>query len=225
MPIPKDFPSPIRMSAKERALSQIQRWIIDGTLQPGEKLVDAELAESLAVSRTPIREALQLLEVQGLVAMYPGKETKVSDIEKADILKMYPTLAALHALAAEIAAQHILPEQIEALKSLNAQFDEAIGQGQPYQAMEWDEQFHNLIVELADNPYITSFSSTMQVHIRRFKYVFLKQPVSATLASVEEHAAIIEALEQHDANRASAMMKQNLIRPMNELYAFLEQSL
>ncbi|MDY7046863.1 GntR family transcriptional regulator, partial [Virgibacillus sp. M23] len=65
MPVPKNFSSPVRMTAKERALSQIQRWIIDGTLQPGEKLIDAELAESLAVSRTPISEAFQLLEVQG----------------------------------------------------------------------------------------------------------------------------------------------------------------
>jgi DNA-binding GntR family transcriptional regulator len=74
MPVPKHFSSPMRITAKERALSQIQKWIIDGTLQPGEKLLDAELAESLAVSRTPVREALQLLEVQGLVEMHPGRE-------------------------------------------------------------------------------------------------------------------------------------------------------
>lgn len=82
MPVPHNFSSPVRMSAKERALSQIQRWIIEGTLEPGEKLIDAELAESLGVSRTPIREALQLLEVQGLVSMHPGKETRVMIIEK-----------------------------------------------------------------------------------------------------------------------------------------------
>lgn len=221
MPIPTNFTSPIRMSAKERAFSQIQRWIIDGTLQPGEKLIDADLAESLAVSRTPIREALQLLEVQGLVSMHPGKETKVTNIEKDDILKMYPTLAALHALAAEMSARVIQPQQIEALKELNAQFSQAIEAGQPYQAMELDEQFHNLIVDASDNAYIASFSASLQIHIRRFKYVFLKQKLTSTLASVQEHAAIIEALEQGDGETASAMMKQNLIRPMNELHALI----
>ncbi|WP_041580463.1 GntR family transcriptional regulator [Bacillus sp. 1NLA3E] len=222
MPVPHNFSSPVRMSAKERALSQIQRWIIEGTLEPGEKLIDAELAESLGVSRTPIREALQLLEVQGLVSMHPGKETRVMIIEKKDILKMYPTLAALYALAAEYSAQVILPEQIETLKQQNMLFAKAIESGQPYQAMEIDEQFHNLIVEVSDNPYIASFSESLQIHIRRFKYVFLKQPIAETLTSVEEHAGIISALEQHDAETASVRMKQNVIRPMHELYSFIK---
>lgn len=221
MPIPHNFSSPIRISAKERALSQLQRWIIDGTLQPGEKLMDAELAEALGVSRTPIREALQLLEVQGLVSMHAGKETRVSSIEKDDILKLYPTLAALHALAAESAAKTISTEQVEELKEINRQFQYAIESGQAYQAMEFDEQFHNLIIDAAHNPYISSFSMSLQIHIRRFKYVFLKQPIAGTLHSSNEHQAIIAALENHDPERASSIMKQSLLRPMNELYSLI----
>ncbi|HJV46887.1 MAG TPA: GntR family transcriptional regulator [Bacillota bacterium] len=221
MPIPQNFSSPIRMTAKERALSQLQRWIIDGTLQPGEKLMDAELAEALGVSRTPIREALQLLEVQGLVSMNPGVETRVTSIEKEDILKMYPTLASLHSLAAESAALVILPEQIETLKEINMQFRKAIENGQPFQAMELDEQFHNLIIEVSENPYIASFSTSLQMHIRRFKYVFLKQPVTGTITSAQEHDSIILALQNRDSEEASLLMKQNLIRPMRELYALI----
>jgi len=221
MPIPKNFVSPIRMSAKERAFSQIQRWIIDGTLQPGEKLLDAELAESLGVSRTPIREAFQLLEVQGLVSTHPGKETKVTAIEKDDIFKMYSTMAVLQALAAEVTAKIIVPEQVEQLRAINLDFENAIKSGQAYQAMEADEQFHNLIVELSDNLYVASFSASLQIHIRRFKYVFLKQPIAATQSSVDEHASIIAAFEQNDGDRAHAMMKQNFIRPMQELYGLL----
>ncbi|PYI56206.1 GntR family transcriptional regulator [Paenibacillus flagellatus] len=221
MPIPSNYSAPARLSAKERALSQIQRWITDGTLQPGEKLVDAELAEALGVSRTPVREALQLLEIQGLVEMHPGKDTRVTTIRKDDILQLYPTLAALHALAAESAAPLIVPAQLEQLRELNAQFREAIENGQPYQAMEADEHFHNLIVEASDNPYVAAFSSSLQIHIRRFKYVFLKQPVTANHASVVEHAAIVDALEKRDAEAAAAMMKQNLLRPMRELHAII----
>ncbi|WP_127531588.1 GntR family transcriptional regulator [Paenibacillus kobensis] len=221
MPVPKNFVSPVRMSAKERALSQLQRWIIDGTLQPGEKLIDAELAESLGVSRTPIREAFQLLEVQGLVTTHPGKETKVTEIEKDDIFKMYSTMAALQALAAEAAAKVIIPEQIEQLRSINQEFSSAIKSGQAYQAMEADEQFHNFILELSDNPYAASFSASLQIHIRRFKYVFLKQSITATQASVDEHDSIIAAFEKNDSDRAQAMMKQNFIRPMQELHDLL----
>lgn len=139
MPVPKNFVSPARMSAKERAFFQIQRWI--STLQPREKLIDAELADSLGVSRTPIREAFQLLEVQRLVSTHPGKETKVKEIEKDDIFKMYSTIAALQALAAETTANIIVPEQIEQLRAINLEFASAINSGQAYQAMEADEQF------------------------------------------------------------------------------------
>ncbi|HEY2492582.1 MAG TPA: GntR family transcriptional regulator [Paenibacillus sp.] len=221
MPIPNDFLAPNRMSAKERALSQIQRWIIDGTLQPKEQLIDADLAEALGVSRTPIREALLLLEAQGLVEVHPGKATRVKDIEKNDILNMYPVLASLHALAAEITTSLILPEQIEQLKALNAQFAESIENKDTYQAMEFDEQFHNLIVEISDNMYIASFSSSIQIHIRRFKYVFLKQHETNTHNSVQEHAEIIDAMEKHDDAKASMIMKQNLLRPMSELYTLI----
>lgn len=223
IPVPKNFAAPIRMSAKERAFSQLQHWIIDGTLQPGEKLLDAELAETLSVSRTPIREALQLLEVQGLVSMQPGKETKVTEIEREDILHLYPTLAALHALAAELAAKRIGLGQIEILQRQNAAFRNAIEAGQPYQAMEADEQFHNQIVELSDNPYVASFSASLQIHIRRFKYVFLKQPIATTLASADEHDTIIKAFQEGHIELASKVMKQNMIRPMHVLYATLSQ--
>lgn len=221
MPVPKNYVSPVRMTAKERAFSQIQRWIIDGTLQPGEKLLDAELAESLGVSRTPIREAFQLLEVQGLVSMHPGKETKVTAIEREDIFKMYSTMAVLQALAAEVTTTIIVPEQIQQLRAMNLDFENAMKSGQAYQAMELDEQFHNFIVELSDNPYVAAYSASLQMHIRRFKYVFLKQPIAAAQASVDEHASIISAFEQKDGDRAQAMMKQNFMRPMQELHGLL----
>ncbi|RXZ80648.1 GntR family transcriptional regulator [Paenibacillaceae bacterium] len=222
MPIPSNYAKPIRTSAKDRAFSQLQRWITDGTLEPGEKLTDAELAEALGVSRTPIREALQLLEMQGLVEMHPGVDTRVKKIEKNDILKLYPTMAVLHGLAAEAAATIIISEQIEQLAAINMQFAKAIEAGQPYQAMEADELFHNMIVDIANNSYLSSFSASLQIHIRRFKYVFLKRPVNATEASVQEHADMLAAFERRDHEAAAAIMKQNLLRPMNELYETIE---
>ena len=90
MPIPTDHAKPLRISAKENAFNQLQQWIIDGTLHPGEKLNDTELAGALGVSRTPIRESLQLLEVQGFVKMYPGKATQVTEVDKESITDLLP---------------------------------------------------------------------------------------------------------------------------------------
>lgn len=222
MPIPKGFSTFIKISAKERVLSQLQRWIIDGTLIPGEKLVDTELSDVLGVSRTPIREALQILEMQGFVEIHHGKETRVTIIEKNDILKIYPPFAALQSLAAELATASIYKEQIEKLKSINTEFSSLIDEGQTYKAMELDEEFHNLIVEIADNSYISTFTSTMQMHIRRFKYLFLKQVKTSERLSVTEHAEMITAFETKDAAKTTMLMKQNIIRPMQELYDSIE---
>ena len=223
MPIPSNYVAPIRVSAKDRAFSHIQRWIIDGTLEPGEKLVDFQLAEALNVSRTPVREALQLLEVQGLVHMQPGKETRVTSLEKEDILKIYPTLATLHALAAEFASVHILPQHIEQLQEWNEKFAGAIAREQPFRAMEYDEQFHNLITDVADNPYLSKFHVSLQNHIRRFKYVFLKQPCEMNQASIHEHEDIILAIQTGDKEKLETSIKQNILRPMREIYALMQQ--
>ncbi|WP_312876358.1 GntR family transcriptional regulator [Paenibacillus agri] len=221
MPIPSDYPKPTRSTAKDLALSQLKKWIIEGTLQPDEKLNDAALAAAIGVSRTPVREALQLLEAQGLVQMFPGKDTRVTTIDKDHISKLYAPLGVLHALAVETAAQRIEPEQIQQLRELNRLFTQSIKDKDLYQALEYDEEFHNLIMEIGDNPYIVSFCSSLQIHIRRFKYFFLKQPLGQTLAAAEEHEQIIQALEEHDSDTASRIVKQNLLRPLAEFEQIL----
>ncbi|MED2006788.1 GntR family transcriptional regulator [Brevibacillus borstelensis] len=221
MPIPRGYQSPVRMSAKEKAFHQLQRWIIDGTLEPGEQLFDTELSEALGISRTPVREALQLLQTQGFIETYPGRETKVTTITKEDVPKIYPPLAALQALAAEEAARKIATGDIRRLVDVNNDYRTAIGEEQLFQAMEHDEQFHDLILEIADNPYITQFSSILQLHLRRLKYVFLQQPVGSKTESVLEHERMIRAFENRDSETAAAIMRQNWLRPMQEVYEVL----
>ncbi|GLI07019.1 GntR family transcriptional regulator [Paenibacillus tyrfis] len=221
MPIPKDYLTPVRLSAKDKTLAQLQKWIIEGTMQPDEKLNDAEISAALGVSRTPVREALQILEMQGLVQMFPGKDTRVTTIDKANILKLYPTLAALHALAAETAARLIQPEQVRQLHELNDSFAKYVEDNDLYQAVEYDEKFHNMIVDISDNPYIVSFSSSLQMHIRRYKYIFLKRPLGESQAAAHEHREIIGALEAHDSEGAAHFMKKNLLRPLEQIQQIL----
>jgi DNA-binding GntR family transcriptional regulator len=224
LPIPKDFVTPTRISAKERAYTQIQRWIIEGTLHPGEKINDAELAEALGVSRTPVREALQLLEYQGLIEMRPGRDTRVTLVEKEQIFDIYPILASLHALAAERFLQVVQPHHIEELRRLNREFAEKIAENQLFEAMELDEEFHNVVVEGAQNPYLSSFSSTLQLHIKRFKYLFLKHAKGAMDASVAEHDAMIDALVKKDREALIHATKRNWLRTMEQLHHYLSHS-
>ena len=101
MPIPENVENLRRVSAKSSIYQVVCSWIITGVLKPGEKIVDSELAKRFNVSRTPVREAIQILEGQKLVYVVPGRATVVADIDPADIEKCYRTLAELQGLAAE----------------------------------------------------------------------------------------------------------------------------
>ncbi len=129
-------------------MNQIQQWIIDGTLLPGEKLNDSELANALGISRTPVRESLQLLEVQGFVKMYPGKATQVTEIEREAIKDLLPPLAALQSLSAELAIDHITADQLKQLESINERFAKSIYSNNDYAALKVDEEFHQVIVDI-----------------------------------------------------------------------------
>ena len=193
MPVPTDHAKPLRVSAKENAFNQLQQWIIDGTLHPGEKLNDTELAGALGVSRTPIRESLQLLEVQGFVKMYPGKATQVTEVDKESITDLLPPLAALQALSAELAIPQLTEETIALLESTNRRFAHAVYTENYFSALKIDEEFHQIIVDVADNPYIISMVASLQAHVRR---LFFHNSIILTEKSIDEHDKIINVNEK-----------------------------
>ena len=216
MPVPTNHSKPVRMSAKESAYSQLEQWIIDGTLQPGEKLTDIELAQALNLSRTPIREALQLLEMVGFVKMYPGKATTVTEVFKEDIKNLLPPLAVLQALAGELAIPNITEEQIRRLEETNQRFAQAVKKKDSFTALKIDEEFHRVIIEAAQNPYITLMLSRLQSHVRR---QFFHHELELRDVSWKEHEEIIQAFKDKDAERLSSLTKYNWIRSIEELNA------
>lgn len=221
MPIPKNYTSSIRLTAKEKAFRQLQSWIIDGTLEPGEKLYDAEIAEAIGVSRTPVREAFQLLEVQGFIETYRGRDTRVTTVSKEDVQTMYLPLASLQALAAQLAATTITEEQIATLNEINASYKQAIYDKDVPKIVEMDSQFHTFILEIVDNPYIINFTSVLQLHIQRLEYIFFKQQHIPKEESIDEHERIVQAFVQKNGKLAAEIMEQNWLRPMKEVYQLM----
>jgi DNA-binding GntR family transcriptional regulator len=220
MPIPQDFIAPLHMSAKERALEQIRRWIVDGTLAAGEKLSDADLAQAMGMSRTPVREALQALDQEGLVEIRAGRLTRVTQVDPAAIGQVYPLLAALESVAASSAAAVIDANSLEQLRAINEQLREAIRRRDAYRTLEADEQFHGLIVEAAQNSYLTPLAATLHSHLRRLQYAFFRDASFLVASSVLEHEAIIEALAARAGADAARWMQQNWLRPMEEMDVF-----
>lgn len=219
MPIPTDHSKPIRKSAKENAFSQLQQWIIDGTLLPGEKLNDSELAEALGVSRTPVRESLQLLEVQGFVKMFPGRATQVTEVKKESIKDLLPPLAALQALSAELAIPNLTEETITLLENTNGRFADAIRSKSYFSALKIDEEFHQIFVDTARNPYIHNLIASLQAHVRR---LFFHNSIILTEKSIDEHDTVIKLMKKNDAISVSKIMRQNWLRAIEEFRSLEE---
>lgn len=213
MPIPSNTPKPVRQTAKTIALEQIQKWIVEGILAPGEKINDDKLAKALGVSRTPVREALQLLAVQGFVEMSPGKETRISQIEKNDVFKVYPPMAALQSTAAELAIENIQSSHLEEMAAINQQMKAAIDRNEIYGVLGLDKTFHDVMIDAADNEYIRNFTSVLHMHILRLEYLFFKSPQN----SIEEHEQIIQACKEKDRKKAAELTYSNWIKPIQDI--------
>ncbi|WP_342745777.1 GntR family transcriptional regulator [Chryseomicrobium excrementi] len=205
---------PIRKTAKLHAYHQLLNWIIDGTLQPEEKLNDIELAQALGVSRTPIRESLQLLESQGFVTMQPGRATQVTPVQKDDINHLLPPLASLQALATELAAPHMTEEIIEELEEKNRQFAESLKAKNFTEALRIDEQFHQIIIDTANNPYISQIVEMLQAHVRR---LFYSEKIILRESSIETHAKLIQLYKEKQTQELAALMTDNWLYTLEEL--------
>ncbi|HDR7634969.1 MULTISPECIES: GntR family transcriptional regulator [Bacillus] len=216
MPVPKNYKKPGRVSTKSLVLNQLQDWIIEGVLRPDEKINDGELAEALGVSRTPVREALQILELSGLVEMVPGQKTKIAPIKLDDVSIIYETIAGLHSIIGKQALQKVTDADIKLLSEINDTFQQSIHEKDSKKALELDIRFHNTITSIAKNRYIEPFLENMQLHILRLEYLFFQNFVPAS-QSIKEHHSIIQALQKQDEKRMEQMMSQNWLRPMKEI--------
>ena len=119
MPIPAEQKPMVRTTARERVYKTLQQWIVNGTLLPEERLNDVELARYFSVSRTPVREALQMLAEQKLVKMVPSSGTFVAPIDLKDMAYVYELLGGLQSYAIELGIDRITKEQLNILQHIN----------------------------------------------------------------------------------------------------------
>jgi DNA-binding GntR family transcriptional regulator len=217
MPLPEKKKSEPPKSAKQRIYDALLEWIIDGTLQPGEKIIDSEISDYFSVSRTPVREALQLLADQKLVEIKPSRETRVSEIGAVNIQQVYIMLAELHALAVKFACPAIHEQELKQLKKINAQFAEVSRQKDQNKCREFDKQFHDIFIRLSGNDFLRSFTDTLNCHVARNENQYFKILADQT-DSVREHEQIINCLAARDLDGAMQAMRENWLHTIRILY-------
>jgi DNA-binding GntR family transcriptional regulator len=179
-----------QVSLRERAHRVLQRAIVRGELPPGTRLRDQELAEQMGLSRTPVREALQRLEDEGLVQTAARSQTVVAPLEARTAREAFPVVAALHALAAREAAPAWRRVDSAALQAANEALLRALQTGDAEAGIAADDAFHGVFVARAQNGELASVLEGLMPKVRRLEW--LQFSSLGGRASVAQHAQIIE---------------------------------
>ena len=186
---------------RDVVFNTLRQAILRGELQPGERLLEIHLANKLGVSRTPIREAIRKLELEGLVLMIPRKGAVVAEITEKSLRDVLEVRRALEELAMKLACEKILDEEIEELKAAAKEFENALKTGDVTVFAEADVKFHDIIYRTTDNHRLIQLLYNLREQMYRYRVEYLKREDShETLLA--EHRYIIETLEKRDANEA-----------------------
>jgi DNA-binding GntR family transcriptional regulator len=215
MPIPSESLAP-RPLLRDDVHQRLRDAIVDGTLTPGERLRDQDLAVWLGVSRTPVREALLRLAQAGLVQAAPGRSTTVATLDARAIRDAQAVVAAMHRLAVEQAVPQLGPADLEAMAQANDRFADALRRGDAEAAVAADDAFHAVAVRAAANTAIESVLDQFTPVLRRLER--LRFGSLSGRASVALHARIIERCAAGDVAAAADVAHETweTLRPLIE---------
>jgi len=204
LPIKLDNYKPLR----EIVFETMREAIIQGSLEPGERLMEIQLAEEMGVSRTPVREAIRKLELEGFVVMVPRKGAYVAGISVKDIVDVFEVRAALEALAGGLAAERATTDELDEMERASLYIYEA-EDGLIDNIVERDSDFHDLIYKSSRNQRLIQIITLLKEQIQRFRTTSLSQPGRIKHA-VDEHKGIIEAISEHNVEMASLLAREHI---------------
>jgi DNA-binding GntR family transcriptional regulator len=206
MPVPKRKAAAARTLLRDQAYVRLRDAILDGTLEPGEQLKDAEIAEWLGLSRTPIREALARLEEYGLVETAPNRYTRVTPLSAGDARDAFTVVAALHALAASLGAPRVEESELATMRKANEDFAAALRANDVDRALAADDRFHAVLVQASANREIARSLERLMPKVRR-----LERARFGSLAgrrSVQGHDQIIALCASGEAEAAAQAVRE-----------------
>ena len=207
MPIPKRKAEASRTLLRDQAYVRLRDAILDGTLEPGEQLKDAEIAEWLGLSRTPIREALARLEEYGLVETAPNRYTRVTTLSAGDARDAFSVVAALHSLAAWLGVRRVAESELGTMRKANEDFAAALRAADVDRALAADDRFHGVLVQASANREIARSLERLMPKVRR-----LERARFGSLAgrrSVEQHDQIVVLCASGQAEAAARAVREN----------------
>ncbi len=207
MPVPASAAPLTRRCLSDDAYARLRDWIIDGTLAPGEALRDEALAEALGMSRTPVRDALQRLENEGLVITSSTRRTSVSPVTLKQAREVYPMTVALEALALRLALPIINDDALAAMRAANADLAAALAAGDAGAATLADEAVHGGFIAACGNDELKTLLADLKAKVRRLECAFWGW--ADRTPSLRDHEEQIAALAARDGKMAERVLARN----------------
>ena len=206
-------------SLRGRVFRKLREDILSGVYEDQEELREITIGEEMGVSRTPVREALRQLELEGLVTIIPNKGAYVTSIKAKDVADIYHVRSMLEGLCARWATEHITDEQIGRLEEILvlSEFHVQRGNGDTAQVSELDGKFHQVLYEASDSRILEHVLSDFHKYVQMARTMSVGAKERAE-RSIEEHRAILEAIKQKDAGRAERLANEHIMKVMENLH-------
>jgi DNA-binding GntR family transcriptional regulator len=194
---------------RDVVFNTLRQAIITGEFAPGERLMEISLAERLGVSRTPVREAIRKLELEGLVVMIPRKGAEVAKITEKSLQEVLEVRCALEELAVELACQRITEEGKEQLLQSHENFKQAVHNGDNLEIADSDEAFHECIFEQTNNRRLLQIINNLKEQMYRYRMEYVKD-IGYHEALIKEHEKMLQAILSGDEQAAREIMRNHI---------------
>lgn len=209
-------------SLTDRVYRDLRHGIITGVISSGTRLVETSLASQMKVSRTPVREALHKLALEGFLYSIPRAGYIVEETSEADIKDLFATRTAIEQIAVKWAIEKITDEELQRLEVNLRKTDDAINTGTTESMMDLDAEFHQTIYRAARSKTLYKISQTLSDHTLRFRIACIHVPEIAVRAR-QGHTEIFKALKTRNASLAEKAVKDHLDIVINDILNHLEK--
>jgi len=193
---------------RERIVNVLRESIIKGTLKPGERVAESELAEKYGISRTPIREAFRQLETEGFLKVIPRRGAEVASLTEGDVREFYEVKSLLESYAAKVAAERLTERDIKRLELLNTSMERFAQNGDIKGFFKADNDFHDVFIQKCGNDKLCNIIQNL---LQQFQRVRIASFVikGRMEVSVEQHKDIIKACCDKDSGLVEQLVKRN----------------
>lgn len=207
---------------REIVFEVLRESILSGKFAANERLMETQLAEEMGVSRTPVREAIRKLELEGLVVMVPRRGAYVASMSVRDISETFEIRSALEGLAAKLAVERISPEELDAMELTVLRMSKYIDGKELDTLIDIDEEFHDTLVRASRNQRLAQMISTLREQIKRFRRASLSSEQRRKLI-LGEHRQILEAISERNGELAQQLVLEHISNSEDRLLEVLRR--